>query len=88
MCFVRRFHAYVLVFVPRVGYLGGTRETFGLVLVSDGQNEGNLNNGSDIYCSACSPLLWDNLGLFHMYMSHDRGPIRVQTCPVTSIASY
>ena len=41
---------------------------FGLVLVSDGQNEGPLNNGSDIYCSACSPLVWDNLGLFHMYM--------------------
>ena len=40
---------------------------FGLVLVSDGQNEGPLNNGSDIYCSACSPLVWDNLGLFHMY---------------------
>ena len=36
---------YVLVFVPRVGYLGGTREMFGLVLVSDGQNEGPLNNG-------------------------------------------
>ena len=28
---------------------------FGLVLVSDGQNEGPLNNGSDIYCSACFP---------------------------------
>ena len=41
---------------------------FGLVLVSDGQNEGPLNNGSDIYCSACSPLVWDNLGLFHMYV--------------------
>ena len=42
---------------------------FVLVLVSDGQNEGPLNNGSDIkfYCSACSPLVWDNLGLFHMY---------------------
>ena len=39
---------------------------FGLVLVSDGQNEGPLNNGSDIYCSACSPLVWDNLGLFHL----------------------
>ena len=36
---------------------------FGLVLVSDVQNEGPLNNGSDIYCS---PLVWDNLGLFHM----------------------
>ena len=35
---------------------------FGLVLVSDGQNEGPLNNGYDIYCSAWSPLLWDNLG--------------------------
>ena len=35
---------------------------FGLVLVSDGQNEGPLNNGSDIYYSACSPLVWDNLG--------------------------
>ena len=41
---------------------------FGLVLVSDGQNEGPLNNGSDIHCSACSPLVWDNLGLFQMYM--------------------
>ena len=40
---------------------------FGLVLVSDGQNEGPLNNGSDIYCSACSPLVWNNLSLFHMY---------------------
>ena len=39
---------------------------FGLVLVSDGQNEGPLNNGSNIYCSACSPLVWDNLGLFHL----------------------
>ena len=38
---------------------------FGLVLVSDVQNEGPLNNGSDIYCS---PLVWDNLGLFHMYI--------------------
>ena len=28
--------------------LGGTRETFGLVFVSDGQNEGPLNNGPDI----------------------------------------
>ena len=36
---------------------------FGLVLVSDVQNEGPLNNGSDIYCS---PLVWDNLGLFHL----------------------
>ena len=38
---------------------------FGLVLVSDVQNEGPLNNGSDIYCS---PLVWDNLGLFHMHL--------------------
>ena len=36
---------------------------FGLVLLSGGQNEGPLNNGSDIYCS---PLVWDNLGLFHL----------------------
>ena len=42
---------------------------FGLVLVSDGQNEGPLNNGSDVYCSACSPLVWDNLGLFHFQTS-------------------
>ena len=42
---------------------------FGLVSVSDGQNEGPLNNGSDIYCSACSPLVWDNLGLFHMLLT-------------------
>ena len=40
---------------------------FGLVFESDGQNEGPLNNGSDIYCSACSPLVCDNLGLFHMW---------------------
>ena len=39
---------------------------FGLVLVSDGQNEGPINNVSDIYCSAFSPLVWDNLGLFHL----------------------
>ena len=39
LCFVRRFHTYVLVFVPRVGYLGGTREMFGLVLVSDAWSE-------------------------------------------------
>ena len=38
---------------------------FVFVLVSDGQNEGPSNNGSDIYCSACSSLVWDNLGLFH-----------------------
>ena len=45
---------------------------FGLVLVSDGQNEGPLNNGSDMYCSACSPLVWDNLGLFLLYVCiHD-----------------
>ena len=37
---------------------------FGLVLVNDGQNEGPLNNGSDMYCSACSPLVWNNLGLY------------------------
>ena len=42
---------------------------FGLVLVSDGQNEGPLNYGSDI-CSACSPLVWNNLGLFHMCFAH------------------
>ena len=74
LCFVRRFHTYryVLVFVPLVGYLGGTREMFGLILLSDGQNEGPLNNGSDIYSSACSPLVWNNLGLFHMYF---------RTCP-------
>ena len=45
---------------------------FESVLVSDGQNEGPLNNGSDMYCSACSPLVWDNLGLFHMYLSYCR----------------
>ena len=53
---------------------------FGLVLVSDGQNEDPLNNGSDIYCSACSPLVWDNLGLFHMFFkcpprNHHQGEI-------------
>ena len=35
LSFVRRFHTFVLVFVPRVGYLDGTREMFGFVLVSD-----------------------------------------------------
>ena len=39
---------------------------FGLILISDGENEGPLNNGSDIYCSACSPLVWHNLGLLHL----------------------
>ena len=40
---------------------------FGLIFVSYGQNEGPLNNGSDIYCSACSPLVWNNISLLHMY---------------------
>ena len=40
---------------------------FGLVFVSDGQNEGLLINiGSDTYCSACSPLVWNSLGLLHL----------------------
>ena len=39
---------------------------FGLVLVCDGQNEGALTNCSAIYCSAFFPLVWDNLGLFHL----------------------
>ena len=30
---------------------------FGLIFVSDDQNEGPSNNDSDIYCSACSPLV-------------------------------
>ena len=41
----------------------------GLVLVSDGQIVGTSNNGSGIYCAACSPLVWNNLGLLHMYMT-------------------
>ena len=42
LCFVRRFHTYVLV--PRLvlDTLGRTREMFGLVFVSDGQNEDPL----------------------------------------------
>ena len=41
---------------------------FGLVLVSDGQNEDPLNNGSDIYCSGCSPL--DLRGII-WFVSHE-----------------
>ena len=48
--------------------LGGTREIFGLVFVSDGQNEGPLIMAVIFYCSACSPLVWNNLGLLHIYI--------------------
>ena len=58
-----------------------TRDVW-VVLVSDGQNEGPLNNGSDIYCSACSPLVWDNLGLFHVYMYRMQFP---SMCTCTGI---
>ena len=43
LCFVRRFHTYVLVFAHRVWclvFLGGICYMVGLVFVSDGPNEG------------------------------------------------
>ena len=48
----------------RSGVLGAYRRIWHQLVVEDGRLV-SLNNGSDIYCSS---LVWNNLGLFHMYI--------------------
>ena len=40
---------------------------FGLVFVSDGQNDGPLTTALILIVAACSPLVWNSLDLLHMY---------------------
>ena len=56
---------------------------FGFVFVSDGPNEGLLIMAlHDIYCSACSPLVWNSVGLLHMCTTAKNRAISVESLTV------